>query len=560
MKDEAGLRAPAGDDSSRDKQNDSMAIAALKKLKQLFAFRRDLARILARRRIRPEDCAGIVREAVARREANFLHRLERDVYGNPRSPYQALLRDAGIGLQDIRESLERKGLEATLGELRDAGVYLSFEEYKGRAPIVRGARTYRIDPGDFVAGPSPALYESTTGGSTGPAVRVAHSLEQQAEQAIYTGLVSDLWMPPNCKVALWRSEPPNSSVNALLRLSLVGQPPAAWFTPMLSGSERPSWQSRARLKSALRTMRRQGLAIPDPEYVPLDEAHRVAEWIASQKRAGVTTMIQCNVSSAVRVCEAARARGIDIAGARFFMLSEPLTEAKRREIEAAGALPISVYSAVDAGRLAVPCKNPASADDMHVCKDIVAIIARRRLHPGTDEPIDALLITTLAPLNPLFLLNVEFDDFAVLETRDCGCPLAALGLDQHVSRVRSFAKLTAEGTAITSAHVASILEDALPRRFGGASVDYQLLEEDVGSVTRLTIVVSRRVGDIVESDVIAEFLRQVRAGHPALREASRLWEDSRALRVVRAEPILTARGKLMPVRVLRDYERSKLPS
>jgi hypothetical protein len=170
------------------------------------------------------------------------------------------------------------------------------------------------------------------------------------------------------------------------------------------------------------------------------------------------------------------------------------------------------------------------------------------------------LITTLARAQGLFLLNVEFDDFGQLETRDCGCPLALLGLDQHVSRVRSFAKLTAEGTSITSASVAGIIEDALPRRFGGASVDYQLIEEDLGSATRLTIVVSPRVADVTERDVIAEFLRQVRAGHPALREASRLWEDSRALRVVRAEPVLTARGKLMPVRVLRDYERSELPA
>src|SRR5581483_8618815 len=142
-----------------------------------------------------------------------------------------------------------------------------------------------------------------------------------------------------------------------------------------------------------------------------------------------------------------------------------------------------------------------SVPEPDVCKDIVAIISRRRLHPGTDETIDALLITTLGPLNPRFLLNVEFDDFGVLENRDCGCAVARLGLDQHVSRVRSFAKLTAEGTAITSAYVASIIEEALPRRFGGASVDYQLVEEDRGSTTRLTIVVSRRVGDIADGDI-----------------------------------------------------------
>jgi hypothetical protein len=501
----------------------------------------------------------MVQDHLARRETDFLQRIERDVYQNRRSPYLTLLRGAGIGLEDVRAAVGGKGLEATLSDLRDAGVYLSFEEYKGRVPIVRGARTYRIDPADFAVRGSASAYESTTGGSTGPSVRVPQSLAQQAEQAIYTGLFFDLWMPRKAKVALWRSERPNASLNAIFRLSFVGHPPAAWFTPMASAGERPPWQSRARLKSALRALRCQGLEIPDPEYVPLAEAHRIAEWIAAEKRAGLTTMIQCNVSSAVRVCDAARRHGIDIAGARFFMLSEPLTEAKRREIEAVGAVPVSTYSAVDAGWLAITCMNPLAADDMHVCKDVAAIIARRRPHPGTDDAIDSFLVTTFAPSNPLFLLNVEFDDFGLLEDRDCGCPLARLGLDQHVSRVRSFAKLTAEGTTIPSANIALIIEEALPRRFGGASVDYQLLEEDLGSATRLTIVVSPRVGAIEENYVIAEFLREVRAGHAALREASRLWEDSRALRVVRAEPVLTPRGKLMPVRILRDYERSELP-
>jgi hypothetical protein len=536
-----------------------MAIAAIGQLKKYLAFRRSLNDVLSRP-LRPEDCAAIVEQQIARRAENFLARMQRDVYENRRSPYLPLLRDAKIELPDIRDAVQREGIDAALRALRDSGVYLSFEEYKGRAPVVRGGKTYEINAANFTIRREEAFYETFTGGSTGPSVRVAQTLNEQAVQAVATGLIFHLWMPADSKVALWRSERPTASVSALVRFSLVGQAPAGWFTPLLGAGERRSWQSRALLRMILRGLRQRGYAVPDPEYVPLSEAHRIAAWIAAEKRAGVTTMLQCNVSSAVRVCDAARRRGIDIAGTRFFMISEPLTEAKRREIEAAGAVPISVYSAVDAGRLAIPCLKPSDADDMHVCKDLVGIVQRRRIRPGSDETVEAFLITTLAREQGLFLLNVEFDDFGMLETRDCGCPLAGLGLDQHVSRVRSFAKLTAEGTSITSASVAAIIEDALPRRFGGASIDYQLLEEDLGSATRLTIVVSPRVGDIDEGAVVAEFLRQVRAGHPALREASRLWEDSRALRVVRAEPVLTARGKLMPVRVLRDYERSELPS
>src|SRR4051812_9360401 len=368
-----------------------MRFAPLTQLRRYVVFRRELAEVLARP-LRPQDCAKLVRNELARREANFLHLLEHEVYENSRSPYLPLLRHARIELPDVRNAVGRKGLEVTLGELRDAGVYLSFEEYKSRRPIVRGDRSYMTAPADFVIRSREALYDSYTGGSTGPAVRIAQSLRQQADQALYTGLLFDITMPRPAKVALWRSERPNASINALVRFSLIGQPPAGWFTPMSDGGVRPSWQSRVLLTTTLRMMRKRGLSIPDPEHVPLSEAHRIGAWIAAQKRAGFTSMVQCNVSSAVRVCDAARRLGLDIAGVRFFMISEPLTEAKRREIEAAGAVPISVYSAVDAGRLAVPCMKPADADDMHICMDLVAVIARRRLRPGSDETIDSFLI------------------------------------------------------------------------------------------------------------------------------------------------------------------------
>jgi hypothetical protein len=534
-----------------------MLFRAVEQLKNYFALRKDLAAVLAKP-LRPEDCPDIIQEELAGRETAFVDLLERAVYANSRSPYLKLLHDAAINLDDIRAAVRRDGLESTLSMLRDAGVYLSFDEYKGRKPIERNGRTYEIAAADMHMPGAGATHHLYTGGSTGPAMRVAQTLSHQAEQAVYTGLIIHLWLPQNAKVALWRSEPPIPSLNALVRFTLAGRPPAAWFTPIPPPKERPSWRSRALLGTLRRSFQRRGISMPQPEYVPLFEAHRIAEWIAAEKHRGFTSMVQCNVSSAVRVCAAATSRGIDIAGARFFMISEPLTEAKRRDIEAARAVPISVYSAVDAGRLAIPCMKPTAADDMHVCKDAVALIPRRRLHPGNDAAIDSFLITTVSRSSPLFLLNVEFDDFGVLESRDCGCPLAGLGLDLHVSRVRSFAKLTAEGTTISSDSLTAVIEEALPRRFGGTSIDYQLLEEDVGSATRLTLVVSPRVGAVEERAVIEEFLRAVRTLRP-LGQASRLWEDSSTLRVVRAEPILTPRGKLMPVRVLRDYDRAALP-
>ena len=129
----------------------------------------------------------------------------------------------------------------------------------------------------------------------------------------------------------------------------------------------------------------------------------------------------------------------------------------------------------------------------------------------------------------------------------------------HVSRVRSFAKLTTQGTTVPLADVAWVIERTLPQLFGGASIHYQLLEEDRGSQTRLTLVVSPEVGPLEERVIIQAFLEALRRADAHLVQPTQLWEESGALRVVRTEPILTPRGKLMPVRVLRDYERSQLP-
>src|SRR5689334_749954 len=163
-----------------------MRVRAVEQLKSYLALRKDLAEVLAKP-LRPEDCAGIVQEELARRETNFLDLLRRAVYDNPRSPYFPLLRYAGMGFDDIRDAVRRDGLESTLARLRDAGIYLSFDEYKGRKAIQRNGRTYEISGTDVHMPGAGATHHLYTGGSTGPSIRVAQTLFHQAEQAVYTG-------------------------------------------------------------------------------------------------------------------------------------------------------------------------------------------------------------------------------------------------------------------------------------------------------------------------------------------------------------------------------------
>ena len=102
-----------------------------------------------RQRITLADAEAIIRQRLADRDSNFLRLMERGVFGYSQSPYLPLLKMAGCELGDIQDMVKTRGLEATLRELREAGVYVTFEEYKGRKPIVRNGNVIHIRPGQF---------------------------------------------------------------------------------------------------------------------------------------------------------------------------------------------------------------------------------------------------------------------------------------------------------------------------------------------------------------------------------------------------------------------------
>src|SRR6188508_2774260 len=96
-----------------------------------------------------EDARALLAERLAGRAESFLTVAERGIYGHPRSPYLALLRAAGCELDDLRAMVRADGLEAALSSLRRAGVYVSYEEWKGRQPLVRGSLEIEVGPHSF---------------------------------------------------------------------------------------------------------------------------------------------------------------------------------------------------------------------------------------------------------------------------------------------------------------------------------------------------------------------------------------------------------------------------
>jgi phenylacetate-coenzyme A ligase PaaK-like adenylate-forming protein len=230
---------------------------------------------------------------------------------------------------------------------------------------------------------------------------------------------------------------------------------------------------------------------------------------------------------------------------------EPLTQARRDSIEAAGARAVMTYGFSEGGTVGHQCRCPSAPDDVHLADDAFAVI------PGEAPPWDGppgtpLLLTSLRPTAPKVLLNTDIGDTGVLETRVCGCLFEVLGYHRHLHTIRSGHKLTGEGVTFLGPDLAHVLETVLPRRFGGAPTDYQILErEDAAGLTRYRLLVSPNLGTLDERAVVETFLGALARQRPPYRFMVEQWRRTGALTVERQRPVRTPSGKLLAFWSLR---------
>jgi len=96
------------------------------------------------------DPRSLIRKHLENRESNFLELMRQAVFERPSNPYHKLFQWAGCTYPDLAHAVRSDGLEATLEKLRQAGVYLSHEEFKGRTPVKRAGQQLAVSPSDFV--------------------------------------------------------------------------------------------------------------------------------------------------------------------------------------------------------------------------------------------------------------------------------------------------------------------------------------------------------------------------------------------------------------------------
>ncbi len=494
-----------------------------------------------------------IRSRLVQREKNFLDSAKRNIFDHPRSPYRFLFQQAQCGWDDLQALVLQHGMEGALQALRDAGVYVKFEEYKGRTPMVRDGHVRAVHTSDFNAPFVTSFFSGTSGGSSGAPRTDSYDFGFLADSAPVSMARMAAYDLLGAPVVVWRGIlPDSSSMSHLLQQLRYG------------ADERVRWYSHLGLRDAkgwkryafgtyypLVWLRLLGSPIAFPRYVPMERADLIVEAILEDLRAEGRCVLVTQVSRALRVCLTARQLGVRLDGLTILGGGEPSTIGKVRPMQEVGARYFSNYASVDTGMLGYGCVTSDDPEDVHFRRDTFALITRPYTIPGVDVTVPAFHVTSLLPTAPRILLNVQLDDYGIIEERACGCPFGQYGYTTHLRAIRSYSKLVSEGVTLVGSEVLRLLEEVLPARFGGSALDYQLVEqENEQGFTRLELRIHPRLAIPDEGEVVAEVLEALQRSTPMADSARAVWQRAGTLQVKRAEPLWTARGKFLPLHLM----------
>ena len=497
------------------------------------------------------DPARRLRESLEKREQTFLHLVKPAIFENPATPLHHLLKLAQCNYGDLAAAVKRKGLESALRDLREAGVYLTSEETKGRKNVVRHGKEIANSP---LACRNPLVHGGTPGsssGSRGPAATSQTPLPWRLHRDCYDAVMRrDLRYADYTEVALNSILPAVWSLNQAALAFRCGGSVARWFAP--GGTWKDNGHYRFATRLLIAEARLLGYKLPFPEFLADNDFSPVVQFLADCRAAGKPAVARGTVSTVTRLCAEAAERGADISGTLFNVGGEALTDARRELVHAAGCRAVSRYIANETGPVGLGCSHMTDSNTVHFFADSHAIIIVKRPAPLTDIDVDSLHFTTLYPHAYRVFLNAEIDDSARLIPATCDCEFSRIGFTTALTDIHSFGKLTGFGMTLVGTNLLPILEQHLPKTFGGSAADYQLVESAANKQMELTLRVNPRLNANLD-DVRVFFLDQVQCVYGGSL-TRRTWEHAGSLRVAAIPPLATRTGKILSLHLASFHE------
>ena len=354
-----------------------------------------------------------IKKRVETREENFLNFVEKGVFEYSRSPYLKLIEPKKILFHDLKTWVANEGIEGSLRQLESEGVYFTVDEFKGKVPVVRNGVEFWCQEGMFDNPFLSYVYEVRSGATRSAGTRVRIDFDYLHQRSLYDALLLSIHGCLQAPIANWFLIFPGApGINSSLRFAHIGNPARKWFSQVPEDGLNVNWEKKWGTKLIFTLGKLQGCPLAEPEFVPLDDAIKVANWAADTLKENERCVVYTFAASAVRICIAAAENNLNIRGTKFLVTGEPLTPQKRKEIEAMGASAIPVYGISEAGVIASGCDQPhLESDHCHLYKDTTAIISHSQSVPHSDLFVDSYLFTTLLYESPKLLLNVGMGDY-----------------------------------------------------------------------------------------------------------------------------------------------------
>ena len=179
----------------------------------------------------PADPAGYLRQQFENRETNFLETVRRAVFAHPDHPYAVMFRLAQCSYDDLVASVRRQGLEPTLSRLRQEGVYLTHDEWKGKSPILRCGQHIPSHNRSFANPLVTGWMAASSSGSRGRPVVTPRPTAWQTHTQLYHLLrVREFNLQPRVWIDVKSILPSSNGLNSSLRGHKVGTPVDRWFS------------------------------------------------------------------------------------------------------------------------------------------------------------------------------------------------------------------------------------------------------------------------------------------------------------------------------------------
>jgi hypothetical protein len=501
-----------------------------------------------------KDPDALIRWQLDNREAIFLDMVRRVVFEDSSHPYLEMFRMAGCTHADLAELVKTKGLESSLAQIHREGVYLHNDELKGMTPIVRGGREINASSRSFRNPIANATIRGVSSGGRGQPFESYFSPQFYIHADALHSIVSrEFALQDHAHIILRSTLPSTVGLMDCAAGVRAGQRMDRWYAFGVGGHY--STVTSAMVLAA----RFSGCRIPFPTYLPDNDFSAAAERVSRLSAAGIPCVVRGPASPSVRLAAAAIDRGLDIRGTLFLMSGEALTDAKRSVVESAGGRIFARYGMSEFRVIGHGCRQMTEGNCVHPYTDSLAVISYRRRAPMSEVDVHSLLLTTLLPSAPNFLINFEPNDHGILEPSSCDCEFSRIGFRWRIRDIFSFSKLSGQGMTLIGTDLVRLLEEVLPARIGGRPGDYQLIEREGAAQTSIELRVSPRVTGSSPDRIRDCFLDEIRRIYGGLL-ASRVWRHAEAVQVVMAEPVATATGKIHPLHLLNTAtERLKSP-